>query len=368
MDLANDFKRNVWCILGVPFDALTLEQSVEAVLGFARASSPCFLSTPNLNFLCAAQTDQAFLESVINSELSVADGFPVVAIAKLLAIPVQERVAGSDLIERLYQRTTVKPLKVFFFGGEPGAGEKACAKINQSPSGLIATGHYAPGFGSVEEMSKESIINFINQHEIDFLIVSLGAKKGQAWIELNRKRLKAPVISHLGAVINFFAGTVKRAPLLAQRLGLEWLWRIYQEPALWRRYYADGLTFIRLLTSNILPYWLWLKQHQAKTGMTPVSVRVTGNASGKKTIAISGTCCYPGLEPIRDVFARVAGEKNCDVLIDLREVDYLDSAFLGLSLLLYKHLNKAGHTLTLFNPNDTVKKIIVWQKMSCYLP
>lgn len=367
MSNAIDFTRNVWCILGLPFDALTLEQAGDEILSAADQGRSCFLSTPNLNFLCAAQTDAAFRESVINSDLSVADGFPIVAIARLLAIPIPERVAGSDLIERLYKRTTANPLKVFFFGGEPGAGEKACEVINRSASGLKAVGHYAPGFGSVGEMSADKIIHYINEHAIDFLIVSLGAKKGQAWIELNKNRLNAPVISHLGAVINFFAGTVKRAPVIAQKLGFEWLWRIYQEPALWRRYYDDGLALIGLFMNSVFPNWLWLKFGRQSSKLNPVSVITTIDLSGVKTIAFSGTCHYEALTPVRDAFAEVVGEIKCDVVIDLQGVDRLDCAFLGLCLLFYKHQKAAGFSLKIINPNNTVKKFIHWQKMSGYL-
>ena len=169
MDINQDFDRNVWCLLGLPFDAVTLEQTRAEIIKAAANRQRCFLSTPNLNFLCAAQYDPAFRQSVINSDLSIADGFPIVLLAKLLRIPIPERVAGSDLIDALFKRATEKPLKVFFFGGEPGVGEKASRTINALPSGLQSVGHFAPGFGSVEEMSAPEIINNINRHDIDFL-------------------------------------------------------------------------------------------------------------------------------------------------------------------------------------------------------
>jgi len=100
---------------------------------------------------------------------------------------------------------------------------------------LIGVGSMDPGFGTVESMSTDETLAEINRHNIDVIIVSLGAGKGQAWIEANRHKLNAPIISHLGAVINFFAGTVHRAPQWVQKQGLEWCWRILQEPSLWKR-------------------------------------------------------------------------------------------------------------------------------------
>ena len=79
-------------------------------------------------------------------------------------------------------------------------------------------------------MSDQGIIQNINATNADFVLVALGARKGQAWIMANRRQLEAPVISHLGAVVNFAADRIARAPNWAQNMGIEWLWRIYQEP------------------------------------------------------------------------------------------------------------------------------------------
>lgn len=363
MDIEKDFSRNVWCLLGLPLDAVTLNQTAIEILSAANERRSCFLSTPNLNYLSTAQTDNAFRESIIDSDLSVTDGFPIVLVAKLLGIPLPERVAGSSLIEHLYQRNTTVPLKVFFFGGEPGVGELASQKINQKPAGLLAVGHYAPGFGSVDEMSTPEIIDNINQHDIEFLFISVSAKKSQAWIEKNRHQLNVPVFGHLGAVINFFAGTVKRAPVITQRLGLEWLWRIFQEPALWRRYFDDGLVFLKLLMCNVFPYWFWLKFLQPKVSDQTIEITGSDEAGNIKHISLSGYCTVLTISPLREVFKKAAAEKR-DVVLDLRNTTVIDSAFLGLCLVLYKHLKASGHTLKLINSNKVVGRIIKWQKVN----
>lgn len=363
MDIDKDFSRNIWCLLGLPFDAIDMNQTAIEVLSAANERRRCFLSTPNLNFLCGAQTDAAFSESVINSELSIADGFPIVLIAKLLGIPLPERVAGSNLVEFLYSRTTDLPLKVFFFGGEPGVAEKASQAVNEKPSGLVSVGHYTPGFGSVDAMSTPDIIDIINRNDMELLIVAISAKKGQAWIELNRHRLKAPVISHLGAVINFFAGTVKRAPVAVQNMGLEWLWRIYQEPSLWKRYYEDGISFLNLLVCNVFPYWLWLKFYPLTVDDQPLTIQTVITPENRYQITLSGNCTYRTILPLRTEFKKAVLD-NRDVVIDLQQVQTIDSAFLGLSLLLYKHLKRSGHYVKFFNFNKNIRRILKWQKVN----
>jgi N-acetylglucosaminyldiphosphoundecaprenol N-acetyl-beta-D-mannosaminyltransferase len=365
MDIDKDFSRNIWCVLGLPFDAIDLSQTANEIISAIDERRPCILTTPNLNFLCAAQTNIAFRESVINSDLSIVDGFPIVLVAALLDIPIPERVAGSNLVEYLYNRKTTSPTKVFFFGGKEGTGELACQNINKKPAGLLAVGYYTPGFGSVAEMSTPEIIDYVNQHDAGLLIVSLGAQKGQTWIEENKHQLKAPVMSHLGAVINFFAGTVKRAPVFAQRYGLEWLWRIYQEPLLWRRYYNDGKRFLRLLFGSVFPYWLWLIANKPTT--THQTIRISESSVPETTtLFLTGDCTYLTISTLRQSFKGTVSGKR-DVILDFTNVTLIDSAFLGLCLILYKHLYASGHSLTFVNPNKDVRRIIKWQKMSSFL-
>ncbi|MEQ1560271.1 MAG: WecB/TagA/CpsF family glycosyltransferase [Methyloglobulus sp.] len=363
MDIDKDFSRNIWCILGLPFDAIDLDQTANEIISTIAERRSCILATPNLNFLCGAQTNAPFRQSVINSDLSIVDGFPIVLVAKLLDIPIPERVAGSSLIEYLYHRKTTSPIKVFFFGGADSAGKLACQNINKNPAGLVAVGHYTPGFGSVAEMSTPNIIDYVKQYDIDLLIVSLGAQKGQAWIEENKHQLNAHVMSHLGAVINFFAGSVQRAPNFAQRYGMEWLWRIYQEPTLWRRYYYDGKCFIRLMCASVIPYWLWLKFNRTKPDAQTVEIVTSVSTEDRTLITLSGSCCQTTLPTLRQAFKKSATE-NRNVILDFAKVTLIDAAFLGLCLILQKHLTASGRSLTFINPNKDVRHILKWQKMN----
>lgn len=170
-------------------------------------------------------------------------------------------------------------------------------------------------------------------------------------------------MSHLGAVINFFAGSVQRAPKLAQRFGLEWLWRIYQEPALWRRYFNDGVSFLKLLLCNVMPYWIWLKFFQPTASDQTLGIKVSTEADESSYISLSGYCVYSTILPLREAFKKAATEKR-DVVLDLKSVTLIDSAFLGLCLVLYKHLKASGHSLKLINYNKNVKRVMKWQKVN----
>ena len=110
-----------------------------------------------------------------------------------------------------------------------------------------------PGYGSVDDMSSDAVVQSINASNADLLTVFLSAKKGQGWLLRNHDRLKVPFRAQFGATINLQAGRVKRAPVFIRKLGFEWFWRIKEEPYLWRRYWNDGLQLLSLFLTCVLP-------------------------------------------------------------------------------------------------------------------
>jgi len=355
LDIKN-MERNVSCILGLPFDVLNMGGVVDKLHCAVTNKTPCFISTPNINFLIESLNDTDFKNSVINSELSIVDGAPLVWIARLLRIPIPERVAGSDLIEALIvNMKKYKPLKVFFFGGENGIAEIACEKINSETSGLKCVDYLNPGFGSIEEMSSSEIIDQINQCYADFVIVSLGAKKGQAWIERNRKDLNAPIISHLGAVVNFIAGTVNRAPKLLQKLGLEWLWRIKEEPLLWKRYFKDVRLFFYLLILRVLPLFIIIRFTEKIRKTTKSSIKVINNSDVTK-IVLTG---YWGRDNITEITNIFINEINSlgDIEVVIKNGSYIDDALIAKILLLKNILSNNNRILIIHSESKLVARI-----------
>ena len=339
--VATDFTRRVYCVLGLPFDAIDTEQTVQLLLARARDAERCFFSTPNLNFLIASGQDPAFRDSVMRSSLSLADGMPVIWLARLLGLPFTERVAGSTVFEQLRaQRTT--PLRVYFFGGPDGVAQQAADALNADQGSMRCVGAYSPGFGTLAEMSAPAVIEQINASDADMLVVALGAKRGQAWIEHNLDALHTPLISHLGAVVNFVAGTVSRAPAGVGRFGLEWLWRIKEEPALWRRYWSDGVALLRLLTTRALPGALAARRARAATAPPVLHERDDGR---HYALTLGGAWHDAGLASLRAALARATGQRR-HIRLELLADCSLDSAALGLLLLLYGHQSKVGAALS----------------------
>ena len=237
----DDLARDVYCVLGLPIDVIDMATALARIEAAADAARPFLVSTCNLNFLAQSLADPAFRESVHMSDLATADGMPVLWLARLMGLPLKARIAGSDMFEALVSRKTWRrQLKVFLFGAPEGVAEAAGSRLNAQPRGVVCVGALYPGHGSLADLNRSDFIASINASGADFLAVALGATKGQAWLRHNHQRLTVPVRAHLGAVIGFQAGVVRRAPRIVQKLGLEWLWRIKEEPHLWRRYWGDG--------------------------------------------------------------------------------------------------------------------------------
>lgn len=353
-----DFDREVYCILGLPFDRVSLDQASAVMRGAAAHQRRCFLSTPNLNFAVACMDDAPFRNSVIQSDLSVVDGMPLVWIAKAMGLPITERVAGSSLFQALRERrteTAEKPMRVYFFGGPPGVAETAAERLNAQPSAMRSVGFASPGFGTIEQMSEPAAIAAINDSGADFVVVALGAKKGQAWIQHNLRHLKAPLVSHLGAVVNFVAGTVSRAPKWAQKTGLEWLWRIKEEPKLWRRYRDDGVALLNLLAWRVLPNaWESRRRRPDAESFEQAGMRCRSDR-GDCELLLSGAIGAPNIGKLREVLKQAAAA-NEPVVVDCAKVDYLDAAALASLMLLYGDCVARGRPWAVINPGPKLRR------------
>lgn len=341
-----NFYRPVVALLGLPIDAVSLNDATRRLEQARLRNERCFLSTPNLNFAIQSQHDAAFRASVCRSDLSVADGMPLVWVARLLGLPLAERVSGSGLFDCL-RHSRNRPWSVFFFGGPQGVAQQACLELGKGDE-FFPVGHIYPGFASSQAMSDPDLLACINAAKPDLLVVSLGAVKGQEWITANLSQLQAPVVSHLGAVVNFVAGTVRRAPAWVQKSGLEWAWRAREEPRLLRRYLADGWALLCLLAGRILPLAVqsrWLRWQQVRDNLrAPGSV--SRPALRVNEMRLGGICAGTHLLPVRRAFTS-AWNSGKDVVLDAGDLKGFDAGFVALLLILDTAMRDAGRQLSL---------------------
>lgn len=352
---SDDLSRNVFGVLGLPLDVLDIQDLLQQIDYVVGARTPFFLSTPNVNFLMTSRSDPEFRESLLMSDLCPVDGMPLVWIARLLGIPLRERLSGSDIFDALKSRESVEhKLKVFLFGGSEGVAATLCKKLNQEASGVTCVGVLNPGFGSVADMSSDCIFHNINSSNADLLTVFLSAQKAQAWLLRNHDRLEIPFRAQFGATINLQAGSVKRAPISLRKLGLEWLWRVKEEPYLWQRYWNDGFRLLSLFVTCVLP----LAIGNLLSRRSRLDDRLTINRIEEPEsvlIELSGSAITRHIEAATTCF-RSALEARKSILIDLSRVNAIDPRFFGLLMMLRKRSVRQGSGLELVNASARTRK------------
>jgi N-acetylglucosaminyldiphosphoundecaprenol N-acetyl-beta-D-mannosaminyltransferase len=354
---ASDFSRQTFGLMGIPVDAISMADTIQRIEAAIEHQKPTLISTPNLNFLATSLRDPELRRSVVLSALCPVDGVPLVWLSKLLNIPIHRRVAGSDIFQALkMSRPADRPLRVFFFGGRPGDAHAAGVAVNSARNGVRCVGTLDPGYGSIEELSTPEIIAEINESRADFLIVALGAQKGQAWLLRNHDQIEIPVRSHFGAVVGFQSGKIKRAPAIVRKLGFEWLWRVKEEPYLFPRYWRDGWVFLKLMISNVAPLVLIGAANRAFDRRSD-DLAISSHALDDHTlVSLTGSATEANLPQIEtELWA--ATERGKDVWIDLSAVKYIDARFFGLFLLLSKRLNQNDCQLRFVSAPWAIRKL-----------
>lgn len=351
--VTDDLSRQVYGLLGIPVDAVDFPTLMEALRIANGAGRPFLISTPNVNFLVKSQTDANFRESILSSGLCLADGMPLIWIAKLLRIPILERVAGADLFGRLKVTNVLdRRLKVFLLGGAEGVAKTVGQKLNEEASAVECVGVLNPGFGSIDEMSTPAILDAINSSSADLLAVFFGAEKAQAWLLRNHHHLRVPIRAQFGATINFEAGTVRRAPSFMRSTGFEWLWRIKEEPYLWRRYWDDGKFLLSMFVSCVLPLMLTGRRSQ---GTSELSFASTEDHSFV-TLAMSGSAITPYVDFAIEQFRQALSAEK-PMIVDVSNTQEIDPRFFGLLLMVRKLLVSRRQTLTFRGVSPSLRRI-----------
>jgi N-acetylglucosaminyldiphosphoundecaprenol N-acetyl-beta-D-mannosaminyltransferase len=238
---------------GVCFDNVTLPQAVERIDALVRARRPAYVVTPNVDHIIRVQRDRGYGNLVRRADLVLADGQPLVWLARLLGMPLPGRVAGSDLFPRLCAHAARAGWRVFFLGGDPGTAEAARTVLEQRCPGLNIVGVHCPPKGFERDpLEAGRALAAVCAAQPDLLFVGLGSPKQERWIVRHLKRLGPVVSIGVGISFSFVAGRVRRAPLWVRKLGLEWLHRLCQEPGrLWRRYLVTNWLFVPVLWREI---------------------------------------------------------------------------------------------------------------------
>ncbi len=206
-----------------------------------------------------AQRNQSFKDVCNNSYLSLPDGIPLVWIARSKGVKkIKKNTRGTDFMYKFIENTSRKQYKHFFYGGYEGIADELKKFFEIKFKGVKIVGTYCPPFRKLTENEDRDICEKINSSHADIVWVGLGAPKQEYWMYEHKDKLNVSLMIGVGAAFDFLTGNKKQAPKWMQRLGLEWLFRLYSEPRrLWKRY---------LIGNSLLIYWLlkesFIKQNE----------------------------------------------------------------------------------------------------------
>jgi N-acetylglucosaminyldiphosphoundecaprenol N-acetyl-beta-D-mannosaminyltransferase len=214
-------------MFGVPIARIDMRGVLERVDQFVEGRRPHMIVTSDTPILVRAHDDQRFQEVVRSADIVTADGRGVVWMARVLGLPIRERVSGADLVERICERAAERGYSVYLIGAQPGVADEAARVLQSRYPGLRIAGTYHGYFSKDEE---PAVVAAIAAAQPDVLLVAFGAPKQELWIREHLDQIQAPVAIGVGGTFDVLAGRVKRAPQWVQRAGLEWLYRALREP------------------------------------------------------------------------------------------------------------------------------------------
>jgi N-acetylglucosaminyldiphosphoundecaprenol N-acetyl-beta-D-mannosaminyltransferase len=252
-------------LMGAPMDIVTEEHAVQTIIGAAEAGSGHWTITANLDHLRRYRRDPVAKDLIDSADLVVADGMPLIWASRVAGKPLPERVSGSSMVWSICEAARARQQSVFLLGGDPGVAERAAEIFRERYPGLEIVGTACPpvGFESSErELSR--IKRQVTEAAPRIVFVALGFTKQDLLIRALRSSLPNASFLGVGISLSYATGDLSRAPDWICRLGLEWAYRLSQEPTriLIRRYIIDGVPFaVRLMTAAV-----WHRVRRANPG------------------------------------------------------------------------------------------------------
>ncbi len=235
--------------LNTRIDNLTMEQAVEKIDHMVQTGYNQYVVTPNVDHIVRLEKDMYFRKIYEGASLVLTDGQPLIWFSRLLRTPIVEKISGSDLFPKVCELAAVRGYRIFLLGARAGVAVQAAEKLKKKYKGLQIAGVYSPPYDFENDQKElEKIYDMLKKSQPEILAVGLGTPKQERFFYDHREHMRIPVVLHIGATIDFEAGTVKRAPAWLSRMGFEWLYRLVKEPQrLAKRYLVDDLVILKIV-------------------------------------------------------------------------------------------------------------------------
>ncbi len=227
--------------MNTEIDNLTMQETLQVIEHLIQENNNAYVVTPNVDHIVQLETNKELQAVYKNASLILTDGKPLLWIANWYGTPIKEKISGSDLFPLLCKIAAEKGYKMFFLGAAEGVAAKAADNLMNKFKDLQVVGTYSPPLGfETNQGEMDKIKSMIKKAKPDILIVGLGCPKQEKFMYQHCQELGVPISFGLGASFDFEAGNIKRAPRWMSEHGLEWLFRITQDPKrMLKRYLID---------------------------------------------------------------------------------------------------------------------------------
>jgi N-acetylglucosaminyldiphosphoundecaprenol N-acetyl-beta-D-mannosaminyltransferase len=241
-------------LLGVRVDPIQIPDVIAHLEAWIERKEGCrFIVVANTHVVMEAQQDASFKKMINSADLCVPDGMPLIWCGRLRGHPLPRRVYGPELMMTFCRETAAKGYRHFFYGGDPAVSDQLVQSLRRSCPGIQIAGAYSPPFRPLSPEEDDKVVARINQARPDVLWVGLGCPKQERWTYEHRERLTVPATVAVGQAFDLLSGRKKPAPAWMSESGLEWLFRLLQEPRrLWRRYLVYNTKFIYSISLELL--------------------------------------------------------------------------------------------------------------------
>ncbi len=350
-------------IYGVPFHNVTFEEAIEWIIARVRSGKPANVVTANLDFVTKAWHDPELQRILIEADLVLADGFPIVKLAPFFGPALKARVTGSDLTPMLAERVAKEGMSLFGLGGADGVAEEALRILKERHPDLKVAGTYSPPFAPLLELDHRDILQRLEKAHPDILLVAFGAPKQDKFISMHVRGWNVPVSIGVGGSLDFVTGEQKRAPSWVQKIDLEWLWRVCLNP---RRLFTRYLANVRFLISASRQMWQIHRMPDKAVNVPPREVveRVRLNQLDVVQERFQSLESEEGALRFIDRLSKLADGKN--ILLDIHSIPWLDSLELGALLEVNKQCRAQGKRLILFAPRPKVRRLLATCRLNDY--
>lgn len=245
-------------------DHVTFDEALERIGSLVNTGTGGYVVTPNVDHVCLAEESDVLVNAYRQASLSVVDGMPLLWLSRVLGHALPEKISGSDLIGPLMVKAAKEGWRVYILGGKPGVGLRAAAILESTHPGLEVSGVDAPplGFENNPQQLAEALAK-IRRAQPHLLLVALGCPKQELWMQQNQQEFAPAIALGIGATVDFIAGEVRRCPAWMSRCGIEWVYRLLQEP---RRMAARYLVRDRAIAR--IAWRMWRTPHQERILLT----------------------------------------------------------------------------------------------------